>query len=125
MTTPLGPATDQGLAVPKRLRGIEVVLGSAVILFLLVLAGIGAVVWHREFVNRRFLSLELGMPADQVIGVMGTPTSVTACTGRETLLDSSERPCTEQYRYRTLGGQWVIGIDSRKKAAFLHQYVSE
>jgi hypothetical protein len=125
MTTPLGPATHQGLAVPKRLRCIEVVLGSAVVLVLLVLTGIGAVVLHGELVNRRFLRLELGMPADQVIRVMGTPSGVNACTGRETLLDSSERPCAEQYRYRTFGGQWIIGIDSRKRVAFLHQHVSE
>ena len=124
MTTPLGSATDQELAAP-RLRGIEVVLGSAVVLFLLVLAGIGAVVWHGELVNRRFLKLEHGMVAAEVIVVMGTPSTVTACTGREALLDNSEGPCAEQYRYRTFGGQWIIGIDSTKKVAFLHQHVSE
>jgi len=125
MTTPIGPATSNQPAPVPRLSGIAVALGAGVVLFLLVFVSIGAAMLHAELVNRRFLKLEHGMDAEHVISVMGTPSTVERCTGREALLDRNETPCAEQYLYRSPLGRWIVGINSSRKVAFLHQYVSE
>ncbi len=123
--TPVVPAIADRRGSVRRLRGIEVVLGAGVILFLMILVTIGAVVLRSELVNRRFLKLAPGMSANVVVDVMGRPSAVERCTGREALLDTSERPCAEQYIYRSFLGRWIIGVDSGRRVVFLHQYVSE